>query len=50
MDPVQLTVFGRLLYTLFLRRFFKKAVENSSNTIDDTAFKMVDEVVFGKKG
>ncbi len=49
MDPVQLTLLGRLIYRLFIRKFLKKAVYNSENTIDDAAFKMIDEVAFGKK-
>lgn len=50
MDPIQLGLLGRLIYKLFFRNIIKKAVESSANTIDDAAFKMIDEVAFGKKG
>lgn len=49
MDRVQLTMLGRLIYKLFLRKVLKKAVSRSSNTIDDVAFQMVEEVAFGTK-
>jgi hypothetical protein len=46
----QFTILGKLLYKLIFRKLLRKAVANTENTIDDRAFKMIDEMAFGKKG
>lgn len=45
---IQVGIIFKMVYKFFLRSVIEKAVKNSKNTIDDQAFKMLDDLIKGE--